>query len=85
MMSKLFEELELKFSSLDTKIEEKKVFVQNLFTEQEDLLKEHFNVDTLKKKYFTELNNWRQSLFEEIWTKVKLGMDHVNELVRTNE
>ena len=50
MMSKLFEELELKFSSLDTKIEEKKVFVQNLFTEQEDLLKEHFNVDTLKKK-----------------------------------
>ena len=84
MMSKLFEELELK-SCLDTKIEEKKVFVQNLFTEQEDLLKEHFNVDTLKKKYFTELNNWRQSLFEDIWTKVKLGMDHVNELVRTNE
>ena len=85
MMSKLFEELELKFSRLDAKIAEKKVFVENLCTEQQDFLKEHFNVDTIKKKYSDEFNNRRHRLLEEIQTNVKLGMDHVNELVRTNE
>ena len=83
-MSKLFEELQLKFSVLDTKIEEKKVFVENLCTEQQDLLKEHFDENSLSEKYSTEMNKWRQRLLEEIWSNLKLRMDHIDELVRTN-
>ena len=82
-MSHLFEELEAKFSGLNTKIQEKKVFVENLCTEQQNLLKKHFNENNLLEKYSTEFNDRRKSLLEEIWIKLKLGIYHVDELVRT--
>ena len=52
-MTHLFDELEAKFRSLDTKIADKKVFVKNLRTDQQNLLREHFNEDTIEQKYST--------------------------------
>ena len=84
-MAHLFEDLEAKFGNLDTKIEEKKVFVENLGTDQQDLLKEHFNENILSKKYSTEFNNARQSLLQSINpANQRLKMDHINELVHQN-
>ena len=83
-MTHLFDDLEAKFRSLDTKIAEKKVFVENLCTDQQDLLREHFDEDTLKKKYSAEFNRWREGLLEMIRANLKSDMDHIDELVQSN-
>ena len=83
-MSHLFEELEAKFSILDAKIEQKKVFVEKLYTDQQDLLNEHFDENSLSKKYSTGFNDWRQRLLEVIWANLRLEIDHVDEIVKAN-
>ena len=84
-MTHLFDELQLKFSRLDTKIAEKKVFVENLCTDQQNLLREHFNEDTLKEKYSAQFNSGRQSLLEPFdRVNQRLEMDRIDELVRSN-
>ena len=81
-MSKSIEELELKFSILDTKIENKINFVKNLHLDQQGFLNEHFDSNCLTEKYSIGLNNWRQSLLEQIWDNLESEIEHVNELVR---
>ena len=86
-MADLFDEMEAKFMSLDTKIAAKRVFLEDLCTDQQDLLREHFNEDTLKVKYSAEFNNWRETLLEPISPanqRLEMEMARINELVQTN-
>ena len=80
-MSKAIEELELKFSNLDVKIQNKKTFVEKLFSDQEGLLNERFDEETLSKKYSSEFNNFRQRLLDLISTNLRFDINQVNELV----
>ena len=70
--------MELKFRSLDTQIQNKIVFVENVCTEHQDLLEEHFDENSLSEKYSIGFNNWRQSLLEVIWADLRLKKEHVN-------
>ena len=84
-MSKSMQELELKFSNLDTKIENKIDFVDNLYQEEQRLLNEHFDNDGLLEKYSNKLNDLRiHKLIPQIEANLRLEIDHVNELVRSD-
>ena len=86
-MTHLFDELEAKFRRLDTKIAEKRVFVEDLCTDQQDLLREHFDEDTLKEKYSAEYNSCRDGLLQAFNPDnqgLKMEMDRIDELVRSN-
>ena len=83
-MSKLLEELELKLSLLDIKIENKINFVKNLYQDQQGLLNEHFNTNSLKDRYSNGLNNFRERLLQPISVNLRLEINHVNESVKTN-
>ena len=80
-MSKSIEELQFKFNNLETKIQNKRTYVEKLFSDQDDLLKEQFDVDRLSKKYSNEFNNYRQSLLDRISTNLRSEINQVNELV----
>ena len=83
-MPKLFEELELKFCILDTKIDNKIDVVKNVYQIQQGLLNEHFNTNSLKDRYSNELNNLRERLLQPISVNLRLEINHVNESVKTN-
>jgi hypothetical protein len=83
-MSKLFEELELKFSNLETKIENKKTFVENIFSDQQALLNERYDEESLSQKYSSEFNNSRQRWLDLISTNLRSEINHFNDLLRFN-
>ena len=80
-MSKSIEELELKFSNFNTKIENRKNFVEKSYSDQKALLNERFDVERLLKKHSGEFNNFRQSLLDLISTNLRSEINQVNELV----
>jgi hypothetical protein len=80
-MSKTFEELELKFSNLETKIENKKTFVEKIYSDQYVLLNQRFDVDRLLTKHSGEFNNLRQRLLDLIATQLRSEINQVNEFV----
>ena len=80
-MSKIIKELEIKFSNLESKIENKKKFVEDLYSSQHDLLKQRFDEERLSKKHSNYLNNLRQRLLDLISTHLRLEINHLNELV----
>ena len=63
-MSKIIKELEIKFSFLDSKIENKTKFINKLYTDQQGLLNERFNVERLSKKYSGEFKSCRERLMQ---------------------
>ena len=83
-MSNCFEILELKFSGLDTKIANKINFVEMFHDVQQRSINEHYEIKTLTKKHSNEFNNLRESLLQVISTHLRLEIEHVDELVRTN-
>ena len=86
-MSHLFEELELKFSTLDAKIENKIIFVNNFHDDQQKSINEHFDIKKLEiiaKKHSNEFNNFRESLLQVISTNLRLEIERVDELLRIN-
>ena len=73
-MSKTIEELELKFASFNAKIENKKNSVEKLYSDQQALLNERFDVDRLLKKHSGEFNNFRQRLLDLISNNLRSEM-----------
>jgi hypothetical protein len=65
-MSNFFDELAIKFCNIETKIEHKKTRINNLYDDQKEILNAKFNIENLTEKYSKELNNQRQSLFNQI-------------------
>jgi hypothetical protein len=63
-MSKIINELELKFSNFEKKIENKINSVQELYANQQCLLNERFNVHSLSRKYTNELKSCRERLLQ---------------------
>jgi hypothetical protein len=70
-MSKLIDELELKFRNFDRKIEDKINFAENLCLEQQGFNVAHFNVISLTDNYSTELNNVRAEFWFYVSTTPK--------------
>ena len=73
-MSRLLEELNLKFFNIENAIERKKNLVNTSFEHQQGILNEHFDTET----YSNEFNNQRGILLEQIWSNRNLEIDHVN-------
>ena len=84
-MSKLIEELELKFNKFETRIRDKINYLNDLCTDQEAILNERFNIDNLLEKYSNGLNNQRQLLLNQISTHLSIEIAHINEIVGINE
>ena len=85
-MSKLLEELELKFKNIETKIEIKSQNINNLCIVNIELLEKNFNVNELSEKYSNELNNQRQLLLNQVTTNLGLEIANANEiLTKRNE
>jgi hypothetical protein len=80
-MSKLLEELNQKFFNIENAIESKKILVNTSFEHQQGILNEHFDIET----YSNEFNNQRGILLEQICSKTKLQIDHVNETPLTDK
>lgn len=55
--------------------------INNIYSEQQDLLNERFDEETLSNKYSNEFNNWRQRLLDLISTNLRLEINQVNEFV----
>jgi hypothetical protein len=68
-MSKLIDELELKFRNFDRKIEDKINSAENLCLEQQGFNVAHFNVISLTDNYSTELNNVRAEFWFYVSSK----------------
>ena len=80
-MSKAIEELELKFSHFNTKIENKVNVIKNIYSEQQSLLNERFDEESLCQKYSGEFNNFRQRLLHLIANNLRSEINRVNEFV----
>jgi hypothetical protein len=83
-MSISFQELELKFSHMDSKIMDKTTKINNLYSNQERKLNENFNINNLIEKYSNGLNDQRETLLKQVSANLRLEMEHVNELVSIN-
>ena len=57
-MSKLCQELEFKFSNIETRIENKNISINHLYNDQVKLLNENFNIERLAENsvWLTQLN-----------------------------
>ena len=78
-MSKLFDELEAKFKNIETGIENKKKFINDLCNDQEKLLNHRFNVKNSTSKYAKELNDQRERLLDQIKVSIRLEIDKMTE------
>ena len=78
-MSKLCAELELKFLSLETKIESKIKHVNSLYNYEIELINEKFSIDHLKEKYSSGFNIYREELIKQVAFKTGLEINQVNE------
>jgi hypothetical protein len=84
-MSKLCEELELKFSKLETKIEAKLKHVNELYKDEVELLNARFNPESLSEKYSSELNSYRERLLNQITQNLGSEINNANEIQSKNE
>jgi hypothetical protein len=84
-MSDFFQELKLKFRSIETKIEHKLNRINNLYKEEIELLNETFNIESLLEKYSKELNSHRDLLLNQISFNLDVAINQVNETRKNNE
>ena len=83
-----FRELELRFASLNTKIENKTSFLENFYKESIELVNERFNnknLEIIAKKHSDKLNNLRLNLIKKISVNLRSEINRVNKFQRTNE
>lgn len=84
-MLKLFEEIELKFSNIEAKIEKRTTETKSLCNQQSELLNLNYDLARLEQKYVNELNKQRDELLNQIPSKMRLELDVVNEKVGLND
>jgi uncharacterized protein YnzC (UPF0291/DUF896 family) len=84
-MSKLIEELLFKFNNIVTKIENKINYLNKSHKDQEIVLNEKFNTESLVEKYSNVLNNQRKNLLNQISNYLNSEISHVNELAAKTE
>ena len=84
-MSKLIEELLLKFNIIETKIEHKINYLNKSHKDQEIVLNEKFNTESLFEKYSNGLNKHREELLNQISASLDLEISQVNEIVAKSE
>ena len=77
-MNKMIQELELKFSCIETKLELKRKYFNCSYTQETELLNANFDTNNLLKKYSTEFNTYRDGLLNKISFHTRLELDHVN-------
>lgn len=80
-MSKLLEELNLKFINIEKAIERNQILFKTSFERQQEILNGHFDTET----YSNEFNNQRGILLEQIWSTRNLEIDQVNETPLTDK
>ena len=73
----MFEELELKFTNIQNKIELKKHTINDSFQRDIKAVNESFNEKSLEQKYSTELNLYRDGLLKQISTNMRSEIDQV--------
>ena len=83
-MSKLCEELELKFSSFEAKIEGKIKNLNELYKDEIELLNQKFNLTNLSEKYSNELNIYRSNLLNQVSSSMRSEINNANEILGNN-
>lgn len=78
-MSNLCEELELKFSNIETNIEKKKNEVNKSYEKNIELIKQKFDKNYLSERYKCDLNNHRDGLLKQKEDNLQLEINLVNE------
>ena len=84
-MLKLFQEIEIKFYSIEVEIEKKINHAKSVCNGQSELLKGRYNSDDLFKKYENEFNNHRDKLLNQIKIEMNLEISRVNDIVRLHD
>ena len=87
-MIQSFRELELRFGSLNIKIENKISSLENFYKESIESTTERFNnknLEIIATKHSDELNNLRQNLLKKISVKLRSEINRVDKLQRTNK
>ena len=74
----MFEELEQKFISIQTKIEHKQHSIDDSFRHEIRALNENYNEKSLLEKYSNELNLYRYGLLKQINTNLRLEIDQAD-------
>ena len=77
-MSKIIEELHLKFSNIETKIALKKLSINDSYQREIKALNDNYNEQNLEEKYSRELNLYRDELLKQKETKMRLEIDQAN-------
>ena len=77
-MSQIFEEFQLKFANIESKIELKQNSVNDLFQREKEALNGNWNQKILEENYSKELNLCRDGLLKQISTNLRLEIDKVN-------
>ena len=84
-MTKLCAELELKFLSLEAKIESKAKQVNNIYKDEIKLLYKKFNITHLSEKYSNGLNIYRDALLKQISFHTVLEINQANEVLSSRD
>ena len=84
-MSKLIEELEIKFNNIEPKIEIQIGKINHLYFSEIKELEKKFNANNLAEKYSNEFNYQRQLLLNQIASKIGTEISNVNEIQSKND
>ena len=74
----MFEEFEHKFASIQTKIELKKLSINDSFQKEIKAVNEKFNEENLEEKYSNELNLYRDELLKLTSKNLRSEINQVN-------
>jgi hypothetical protein len=84
-MSKIIQELESKFTNIETKLELTINYINNSGSHKTELLNKSFNANKILERYSTELNTHRDGLLKQLSLITRSEIDRVNEAVQRNE
>ena len=84
-MSKLFDELALKFTAIEKKLNRKINHINSLYNSQNRFLNEHFDDNNnLIEKFSNELNKQREILLKKSSSCMSWEINYVNERRKKN-